>query len=111
MGGITVQDSLGSGNEFAIERLFFLLRAEMPRLTERFGVRSLALFGSRVRGEATDLSDVDILVEYETAPTLFEFVRLRSYLTGVLGLPVDLVMRSSLKPHIGKAILAELTPV
>ncbi len=94
-----------------MEQLLASLRAEMPYLVERFGVRSLALFGSYVRGEATDLSDVDILVEYTAAPTLFEFVRLKSHLTELLGLPVDLVMRSALKPRIGAAILAELVPV
>lgn len=94
-----------------MEQLLVILRADMPHLVERYGVRSLALFGSHARGEATDLSDVDILVEYARAPTLFEFVRLQSYLTELLGLPVDLVMRSALKPRIGAAILAEMVPV
>jgi len=105
------QNELETSSAFPSERLLSLLRAEMPHLTERFGVRSLSLFGSYVRSEATDQSDVDILVEYAVAPTLFEFVRLRSYLATVLGLPVDLVMRSALKPHIGQATLAELAPV
>lgn len=94
-----------------MEQLLATLRAEMPHLVERFGVSSLALFGSHVRGEATDRSDVDILVEYTCAPTLFEFVRLKSHLTELLGLPVDLVMRSALKPRIGAVILEELVPV
>jgi len=105
------QNELETSSAFPSERLLSLLRAEMPHLTERFGVPSLSLFGSYVRSEATDQSDVDILVEYAVAPTLFEFVRLRSYLATVLGLPVDLVMRSALKPHIGQATLAELAPV
>jgi len=111
MNRIPLQDGLETSSTFPSERLLALMRAEMPCLTERFGVRSLALFGSYVRGEATDQSDADILVEYAAAPTLFEFVRLRSHLAEVLGLPVDLVMRSALKPHIGQAILAELVPV
>ena len=94
-----------------MEQLLATLRADMPHLVERFGVRSLALFGSYVRDEATDLSDVDILVEYARPPTLFEFVRLKAYLTELLGLPVDLVMRSALKPRIGAVILSELVPV
>ena len=88
-----------------------LLRAEMPALKERYRVRSLALFGSVLRGEATAASDLDILVEYERAPTLFEFVRLKAHLSDLLGVPVDLVMRSALKPAIGQAILAEMVPV
>jgi predicted nucleotidyltransferase len=58
-----------------MDQLLALLRAEMSHLIERFGVRSLALFGSHVRGEATDVSDADIFVGYARAPTLFEFVR------------------------------------
>jgi uncharacterized protein len=87
------------------------LRAAMPALKERYGVRSLALFGSVVRGEATEASDLDILVEYEVAPTLFQFVRLKADLSELLGAPVDLVMRSALKPAIGREILAEMVPV
>ena len=88
-----------------------LLRAELPALKAGYGVRSLALFGSVVRREACPESDVDILVEYKTAPTLFEFVRLRLYLSELLGAPVDLMMRSVLKPMVGYAILAEMLPV
>jgi uncharacterized protein len=94
-----------------MSRVLALLHAEMPALKESYAVRSLALFGSVVRGEATDASDLDVLVEYEHAPTLFEFVRLKAHLTDSLGVPVDLVMRSALKPAIGRAILAEMLPV
>ncbi|MCU0510060.1 MAG: nucleotidyltransferase family protein [Anaerolineae bacterium] len=88
-----------------------LLREHLPELRQRFGVRALALFGSVVRGEATAESDVDVLVEYDDAPTLFEFVRLKAHLSELLGAPVDLVMRSALKPVIGAAILAEAVDV
>lgn len=111
MNRIPLQDELETSGALPSERLLSLLRAERPYLTERFGVRSLALSGSCPCGEATDQSDVDILVEYAAAPSLFECVRLKSHLAEVLGLPVDLVMRSALKPHIGQAILAELVPV
>lgn len=77
----------------------------------RFHVRSLGVFGSYVRHEANTNSDLDILVEFETPPTLFEFVRLQEYLSQVLGLPVDLVMKSALKPNIGREILAEVVPI
>ena len=88
-----------------------LLRRHLPELRERYGVRSLALFGSMMRGEATPESDLDVLVEYEDAPTLFEFVRLKAHLSELLGAPVDLVMRSALKPVIGAAILAGLVAI
>jgi predicted nucleotidyltransferase len=74
-------------------------------------VRALGVFGSFVRGEATADSDLDLLVEFEHSPTLFEFVRLQRHLTELLGVPVDLVMKSALKPAIGQAILSEVVPV
>ena len=42
------------------------------------------------------------------APTLFEFVELEQRLSDLLGVRVDLVMRSALKPHIGQRILSEV---
>lgn len=88
-----------------------LLRQHEVEIQARYAVRSLGLFGSIVRGEATAEIDLDLLVDFEHAPTLFEFVRLQRHLSELLGLPVDLVMRSALKPAIGQMILAEVVPV
>lgn len=83
----------------------------MPELRRQYGVRHLWLFGSHVRNEQTEVSDLDILVEFTTPPTLFQFVRLKDELSGLLGIPVDLVMKSALKPRIGEHILSESVPV
>ena len=87
------------------------LRQEMNRLREVYSVTSLEIFGSFVRGEASADSDLDILVEFDTTPTLFSFVRLENELSQVLGVKVDLVMKDSLKPALGAHILAEAIPV
>ena len=71
------------------ERLSILARHK-PELRARFGVRELAIFGSYARGEATPVSDVDILVALER-PLGWEIVDLRDYLEALLGLPVDLL--------------------
>ena len=65
---------------------------------EPFGVRSLALFGSVARDEATPGSDVDILVEFEGTATFDRYMDLKFHLQDVLGRPVDLVTRKALKP-------------
>ena len=83
----------------------------LPTLETEYQVKSLGIFGSYVRGEARSNSDIDLLVEYWQAPTLFQFVRLERRLTLLLGVKVDLVMRSALKPEIGKHILGEVVPV
>lgn len=64
-----------------------------------------------MRGEQEPESDLDILVEFEEAPSLFEYIRLEDYLSGILGVKVDLVMKSALKPAIGKRILYEVVAV
>lgn len=86
-----------------IQQLHLLL----PELENRFRVRSLAVFGSYVRGEQTDTSDLDVLIEFNEAPGLLEFVELENYLSDTLGIKVDLVLKSSLKPNIEKNILNE----
>ncbi len=87
------------------------LRNILPELKESYGVKSLGVFGSYARGDQEDHSDLDLLAEFDRAPTIFEFVRLRRHLASKLGVNVDLLMRSALKPNIGKLILRELAPV
>ena len=93
------------------EEILSILRAELPKIQERYGIRSLGLFGSVARREARSMSDIDILVEFERAPTFFQFVDLEDCLSELLGARVDLVMKSALKPTIGERILSEVLPV
>ncbi len=87
------------------------LRAHLPALRERYSVRSFAIFGSYARGEARKGSDLDLLVEFDRAPSLFRFIELELSLSDLLGIKVDLVMKDALKPAIGRRILSELVPV
>jgi predicted nucleotidyltransferase len=66
---------------------------------------------SSVRGEQRKRSDLDVLVEFDRVPSLFEFIRLERYLSQLLKIKVDLVMKSALKPAIGRHILEEAQPV
>jgi predicted nucleotidyltransferase len=95
----------------ALEEIVQALRDELPELRQHYGVRSLGVFGSYVRGEQERGSDLDILVEFDCVPTLFEFVRLERHLSQQLGIPVDLVMKTALKPAIGRYILEEVVSV
>ncbi len=83
------------------------LRVLMPELQARYHVARLEVFGSYVRGEATPQSDVDILVTFSRTPTLFDLVELRERLTQALGVRVDVVPRTWLKPRLRERILAE----
>lgn len=77
-------------------------------LREHYKVRELGVFGSYVRQEQTETSDVDVLVEFSETPSLLKFVNLENYLSDNLGVKVDLVHKSGLKPRIGERILAEV---
>ena len=98
-------------SEITLEDVLGLLRSQLSELRESYGVSTLSVFGSYVRGENRPRSDLDLLVEFNRAPTLFQFVRLERHLTAVLGVKVDLVMKTALKPEIGRCILAEVVPV
>ena len=66
------------------------------------------MFGSYVRGEATEESDVDVLVEFNRSIGFFKFLELEERLGEWLGVKVDLVTKAALKPHIGRHILNEV---
>jgi len=99
------------GKDEALVTLRKKLHQQLPLLSERYQVKTLAVFGSYVHGDENAASDLDLLVTFEQAPGLLKFIELENYLTDLLGLKVDLVMPSALKPRIGKRILREATPV
>ena len=88
-----------------------VLRSQLPMLEEEYGVATLELFGSYVRHEQRRDSDLDILVTFTRTPSLLKFIRLENFLSDILGVKVDLVMKDSLKPGIGRGILREAVPV
>jgi predicted nucleotidyltransferase len=91
----------------AIERI-----SAIRQTLVRKGVRTLGLFGSFVRGEQTEESDVDILVDFTPEMHTFDaFMDISDLLEDTLGRRVDLVTRESLSPHIGPHILREVQNV
>ena len=85
-----------------------ILRNTKDFLEKKYGVKSLAVFGSFARGEEKPDSDMDILVEFSRPVGFFAFLDLEQDLTDRLGVKVDLVTKKSLKPKIGKRILDSL---
>ena len=72
------------------EQVFITLRKELPYLRQKYDVERLAIFGSFAKGDPTEGSDVDLLVQL-ARPLGLEFVDLAYYLEGVLGRKVDLI--------------------
>ena len=83
-----------------------ILNSHRQELKE-FGVKSIALFGSAVRGEARPESDIDVLVEFEHPVGIFAFLRLQHRLEELLGSRVDLVTPAALKRQLRDQILKE----
>jgi len=88
-----------------------ILREKKAELAKQYGVRSLSLFGSVVRGEATPASDVDLIVEFGRPVGYFGLFALQDHLEGILGCPVDLGTPDSLKPRIRERVMGELIRV
>jgi hypothetical protein len=84
---------------------------QLPCLQQVYHVQTIGLFGSYVRAEATPESDLDVLVTFSKTLDLFTFIELQHYLTDLLGIEVDLVMKDGLKPRLAPYILAEEVPI
>lgn len=91
-----------------VESIKRVLLQHKGELRKKFKVKTLGVFGSYVRGEQKQGSDVDVLVEFAEPIGLFEFMDLEEYLSKLLGVKVDLVSKKALKPHIGERILQEV---
>lgn len=78
-----------------------------PELKEKFKVKTIGFFGSYVRGEQNNTSDLDIIVDFYEPISLFRFIELEDFLSQQLGVNVDLVMRDALKARIKDSILNE----
>lgn len=100
-----------SADHSDLQRIKEALRSELPRLRETYAVRELGIFGSWVHGRQDDRSDLDILVEFDSAPSLFRFVELEDELSRLTETSVDLVMKTALRPRIGQRILHEVQPI
>lgn len=93
-----------------LDTLVKRLQATLPDLKKQYNIREIGVFGSYVRGEQTAQSDLDVLVAFDPDYRLglLTFCELENKLTDYLGVKVDLVMKSGLKPRIGERILAEV---
>ena len=74
-------------------------KGEIHAAVARHRGRRIALFGSVARGDDTDRSDIDFLVEFEPGSSLLDLLRLQDELSAMLGRPVDVLSVGGLKPR------------
>ena len=86
------------------DQVLDLLRTHKPTLTERFGVTDIALYGSFARDQATDESDVDVLVAFDAPATSKTYFGVQFYLEDLLGRAIDLAtdkaLRAEIRPYV-----------
>ena len=77
----------------------------------KYRAEIVGIFGSFVRGEEKETSDIDVLVEFEKEADLFDFIGLAVYLEEKLGMKVDVVPRDTVRPELKDIILRKAVPV
>jgi predicted nucleotidyltransferase len=93
----------------SLKEVITILSEHKEELKRRYKIKEIGIFGSFVRNEQRETSDVDILVEFEEVPDLLKFIEIERYLEMLLGLKVELVrkevIRDELKPQILKEVI------
>ena len=87
-----------------------ILRNIKNELISEHGIERIGVFGSYINGSEKEGSDLDLLVDFKPDVDIgiLKFVEIENYLSDMLGVKVDLVERSALKPRISKRILKEV---
>ena len=75
-----------------------------PTLIERYHVKEISLFGSFVRKEQSEDSDIDILAEFDNNADLFDLIGLELYLEDIFEREVDVVSKQALRPELRQSI-------
>lgn len=99
------------GNQREVDIYIKKLQGMLPELKKKYPIKYMGIFGSYIRGEQSPSSDLDILVEFNGSITLLGYARLENELSDKLGIKVDLVSKTALKPRIGKHILSEVVEI
>jgi uncharacterized protein len=86
-----------------------VLQGQMIR--SRFGIKSLSLFGSVARNEATQESDLDFIVNFDGVITFDRYMDLKIFLEDLFGKKIDLAIEDTLKPQIRQKILEDAIDV
>ncbi|MDI6736671.1 MAG: nucleotidyltransferase family protein [bacterium] len=94
-----------------LKEIVEILAAPNDELKRRYKVKEIGIFGSFVRNEQKETSDIDILVEFEELPDLLKFIEIERYLEMLLGLRVDLIRKSVLRKELKERVLKEVVNI
>jgi len=94
-----------------LEEIRKILRENREEIAREFKAEIVGIFGSYVRSEQKEGSDVDILVRFMEGATLFDFVGVADFLEEKLGMKVDIVSERAVRAELKDAILREVVPI
>jgi len=77
----------------SFEEIKEILSQSKQIVQKKYKVKEMGIFGSYVRGEQNEASDVDVLIDFEQAPSLLKFIEVENYLSNAIVIKVDLVMK------------------
>ncbi len=83
------------------------LKGQMPFLQEQFKVKKMGILGSFVRGEQNEAEDIDILVQFSEPIGAIKYLNLENYLSNLLEMEVNLVLKMGLSYRIAQQVLKE----
>ncbi|MCM2266024.1 MAG: nucleotidyltransferase family protein [Desulfuromonadales bacterium] len=90
------------------EEILVFLTDHKAEMAERFGVTSLGIAGSIARGDATENSDIDIIVDLQSRNKFRSFFGLLHYLQDALPHKIDLATEASLKPLVREQVMKDI---
>lgn len=94
-----------------LDEIRIIIKKNRDVLAEKYGVAVVGVFGSYVRGEQREKSDIDLLVDILRPISLLELVGAEIYLSEILGLRVDLVPKRDVREELRETILAEAVAI
>lgn len=94
-----------------LQEIQAVLSAYKEELRNQYKVKEMGIFGSFVRNEQGEKSDIDIIVEFEEVLDLLKFIELERYLEEILQVKVDLVRKSAIRPELKSRILSEAVEI
>lgn len=92
---------------YSIEEIKTKIKENKKYLKDKYNVRGFLLFGSYAKGEQTEQSDIDLLVDFQNVIDMFEMIDLQDYLQNLFGKKIDLGTKNGLKSFIRNSILKE----
>lgn len=93
------------------EEIRSILEKHKEEIEKKFKVKEIGIFGSYIRKEQKDASDLDILVDFEKPVSLLHIVSLENHLSDILGVKVDVVPKKNIRKELKEFILKEAVSV